>query len=75
MFRQNFHVGQFLRNTRGGDHHILPTPGSPRLERFKFLYTDKTQRSPHVFRQKLSRRAVFAEYMGAPPSLSSHYGI
>jgi hypothetical protein len=32
-------------------------------------------REPPCVSSKLSRRAVFAEYTGAPPSLSSRYGI
>ncbi len=62
---KNFRVGQFLRNTWGLKITLFSTRSPPRSKRFKFLSIAKTQRSSHVFRQKLSRRAVFGAYMGA----------
>ena len=49
MFRQNFHAGQFLRNTRGRYSHSSPSRSPPRSERFKFPSPDKHKGAPVCF--------------------------
>ena len=43
---KNFHIGQFLRSTRGRPPHSSPSRSPPRSERFKFLSHDKRQGAP-----------------------------